>query len=146
LTESVDVPHTILDLLGAPELPVRHGQSLRPYLEGRKPSKVRDHIFCEYLENEEAFIRTKSHKFIYCTGRRERTDGYKTDNPKPGPYMRLYDLVKDPGEFTDISAKQPNMVARMKELILTRFRGTHPDAAQEPASEQLDYFLRPRDA
>jgi Arylsulfatase A and related enzymes len=60
LTESVDVPHTILDMLGAPPLPVQHGNSLRPYLEGKRPGTVRDRIFSEYLENEEAFIRTKT--------------------------------------------------------------------------------------
>jgi choline-sulfatase len=45
LTESVDVPHTILDMLGAPPLPVQHGRSLRAYLEGRRPESARDHIF-----------------------------------------------------------------------------------------------------
>lgn len=145
-TESVDVPHTILDMLGAPELPLQHGQSLRPYLEGRKPSHVRDHIFSEYLENEEAFVRTKTHKFIYCTGARKRTDGYTIADPTPGPYMRLYNLSKDPGEFTDLSAKEPKTVARMKDLMLTRFRKTHPDVAKEPQSEPLNYYLPPRDA
>src|SRR5262249_51225810 len=37
-TESVDVPATILDLLGADPFAKQHGQSLRPYLEGRAPS------------------------------------------------------------------------------------------------------------
>ncbi len=150
LTESVDVPHTILDMLGAPELPVRHGASLRPYLTGSKPSSPRDHIFSEYLENEEAFVRTSTHKFIFCSGRRKRTDGYLTDNPTPGRYVRLYDLKADPGEFTDIAAKNPAIVAKLKALMLDRFRRTHPDAAGEPTSagvdEAIEYYLRPRDA
>jgi choline-sulfatase len=149
-TESVDVPHTILDLLGAPELPVRHGSSLRPYLTGSKPSSVRDHIFSEYLENEEAFIRTAQHKFIFCTGRRKRTDGYLIDNPTPGRYIRLYDLKADPGEFTDVAAKNPQVVTKMKGLMLERFRKTHPDAGSEPKSasvdEAIEFYLRPRDA
>lgn len=140
-TESVDVPHTILDMLGAPELPVRHGQSLRPYLEGKRPASPRTHIFSEYLENEEAFIRTASHKFIYCTGKRERRDGYKTDNPTPGPYVRLYDLKADPGEFVNIAKKQPKVAAQMKQWMLERFRATHSDSSQE-----LDWYLRPKDA
>jgi arylsulfatase A-like enzyme len=149
MTESVDVPHTILDLLGAPELPLRHGHSLRPYLEKKTPDFRRDHIFSEYLENEEAFIRTATHKFIYCSGKRERTDGYKTENPKPGRYFRLYDLRSDPGEFTDVAHGSPKIVSRMKELLLQRFRSTHPEAAQEPAGstgDALDWYLRPRDA
>ena len=112
MTESVDVPHTILDMLGAPELPVKHGQSLRPYLEGKTPScSPASHVFSEYLENEEAFVRTATHKFIYCSGKRERTDGYKTDRPTPGRYMRLYDLHSDPGEFTDVAAKHTGVLS-----------------------------------
>ena len=64
MTESVDVPHTILDMLGAPDLPVKHGQSLRPYLEGKTPGAPRTHIFSEYLENEEAFV-TNRHAQIH---------------------------------------------------------------------------------
>jgi choline-sulfatase len=150
LTESVDVPHTILDMLGADPLAVQHGWSLRPYLEGKRPSAVRDHVFSEYLENEEAFIRTARHKFIYCSGRRERTDGYKTANPAPGRYVRLYDLEKDPGEFTDVSLKNRKVVDRMKKTMLERFRGTHPEAPSEPqglgTDDALDRYLRPRDA
>jgi arylsulfatase A-like enzyme len=149
LTESVDVPHTILDMLGAPELPVRHGQSLRPYLEGRKPSSPRTHVFSEYLENEEGFVRTERHKFIYCSGKRERTDGYATDKPRPGRYVRLYDLKADPGEFTDIAPKNGPLVAKMKEMLVERFRSTHPDSEREPkgsVEDVLDWYLRPRDA
>ena len=69
------VAPTILDLLGAAPLPVMHGHSLRPYLEGRRPSAPRDHIFSQYLENEEACVRTERHKFILCSGKRKRTDG-----------------------------------------------------------------------
>ena len=112
MTESVDVPHTILDMLGAPELPVKHGQSLRPYLEGKTPVAPRSHVFSEYLENEEAFIRTARYKLIYCSGKRERTDGYKTDRPTPGRYLRLYDLRSDPGELKDVAANQTGSCPR----------------------------------
>jgi len=148
-TESVDVPHTILDMLGAEALPVRHGQSLRPYLEGSRPSRPRTHIFSEYLENEEACIRTDRWKFIQCSGRRARKDGYITDNPTPGRYVRLYDQKKDPGELADQSAKHPEVVAQLSRLMLERFRSTHPEAAQEPPSlatpDAIDWYLRPRD-
>ncbi len=149
-TESVDVAPTILDLLGAEPLPVMHGHSLRPYLEGRRPPTPRDHIFSQYLENEEAFVRTARHKFIFCTGKRRRTDGYEIDNPTPGRYIRLYDLKKDPGEFTDIAANEPKTVARMQSLLLERFELTNPDAARVPPAltmeEKIEWFLRPRDA
>ncbi len=142
-TESVDVPHTILDLLNAPELPVRHGESLRSYLAGRRPERVRDHIFSEYLENEEAYIRTATHKYIYCTGRRKRSDGYETANPTPGPYEQLFELNSDPAEFHNVAHANPQVVARLRRLMLKRFEETHPEAH---ATAGLDFYLRPRDA
>ncbi|MBM3745987.1 MAG: sulfatase [Acidobacteria bacterium] len=149
LTEAVDVPFTILDLLGAETLPVAHGQSLRPYVEGRRPSRPRDHIFSEYLENEEACVRTARWKFVYSTGKRARGDGYATDNPTPGRWMRLFDLRTDPGEFTDVAGKHPDVVKQLRALMLQRFRDTHPEAAREPerlsGEEALDFYLRPRD-
>ena len=149
LTEHVDVAPTILDMLEVDALPVQHGHSLRSYLEGQSVSSPRDHIFSEYLENEEAYIRTKRHKFIYCTGRRKRGDGYETDRPTPGRYMRLYDLQEDPGEFVDRSAREPQFVSRFQNLMLQRFRATHPEAAGEPkhlrVEDALDWYLRPRD-
>ena len=149
-TESIDVAPTILDLLGVDALPVQHGRSLRAYLEGGKPAAPRDHIFSEYLENEEACVRTDRHKFVFCTGKRRRTDGYETDRPTPGRYIRLYDLEKDPGEFTDIAKREPELVARLQKLMLARFESTHPEAEQAPAKasveEKLEWFLRPRDA
>ena len=144
-TESIDLPATIPELLGLDPLPLLHGHSLRPYLmEGGKP-KGRDHIFSEYLENEEAFIRTSRWKYIYCTGKRARGDGYEIDNPTPGPYQRLYDLRTDPGEFADVAAKNPTVVAEMRKLMLDRFRNTHPQVDREPATDPLDFYLRPRD-
>jgi choline-sulfatase len=149
-TESIDVAPTILDLLGAEALPIMHGHSLRAYLEGSRPGAPRDHIFSQYLENEEACVRTERYKFILCSGRRKRTDGYETDNPTPGLYIRLYDLKRDPGEFTDIAAKEPEVVARLQKLMLDRFMRTHPEAEQLPKGlgerESIAWFLRPRDA
>ena len=148
LTEHIDVAPTICGLLGIDPMPGMHGQSLVPYLEGKRPSRPRDHIISQYLENEEAFVRTKRWKYIYCSGRRERTDGYKTDQPTPGRYRRLYDLATDPGEFTDVAAKNPAAVRTLEEMLLARFRATHPEAAQEPKGaneDALDFYLRPRD-
>jgi choline-sulfatase len=149
-TEHIDVTPTICDLLAIDPLAGMHGHSLRPYLDGKRPSRVRQHIVSQYLENEEAFVRTERWKYIYCTGRRERTDGYLTERPKPGRYRRLYDLAKDPGEFTDVAARNPEAVQTMEETLLGRFRLTHPEAGGEPKrgsrEDALDYYLRPRDA
>lgn len=155
LTEHIDVTATIVDVMGLAPLPVQHGQSLRPYLEGRVPggeagAKPRDHIFSEYLENEEAYIKTKEWKYIFCSGKRARQDGYQTDRPTPGRYRRLYNLKDDPGEFTDVAVKHPDVVDRLAGLLLDRYRATHPQREAEPAGvsrdEAIGFYLRPRDA
>jgi arylsulfatase A-like enzyme len=149
-TESVDVPHTILDMLGSEPLPVRHGRSLRPYLEAGRHPHPRTHIFSEYLENEEACVRTGRWKLIQCSGRRARKDGYVTGTPAPGRYVRLYDQKHDPGELDDRSQQYTEIVTEPSRLMVERFRSTHPDAAQEPPSlstpEIIDWYLRPRDS
>src|SRR6185369_16940243 len=89
LTEHVDLSATITDLCGLEPLPVSHGQTLRPLLEGRKGG--REFVFSEYLENEEAYIRSDRWKLIYCTGKRDRLDGYRIENPPRSRYVRLYD-------------------------------------------------------
>jgi choline-sulfatase len=149
-TESVDVAPTIFDLLGAPRFDLHHGQSLRPYLERTKPARPRTSIFSEYLENEEACVRTARWKYSHGSGKRERTDGYKTDNPTPGRTIRLYDLKADPGEFTNVAARHPEVAAELSRLLLDRFRTTHPEATAEPANlsvpDAIEWYLRPRDA
>jgi len=149
MTEHIDVPATIVDLMGLNPLPVQHGQSLRPYLEGRDMDTPRSWIFSEYLENEEAYVRTDRWKFIFCSGKRKRTDGYETDNPTPGRYLRLFDVEKDPGEFSDVAISNPEIVQKLQALMLGRFRATHPEASEEPqrlsAEEALEFYVRPRD-
>ena len=149
-TESVDVPPTILDLLGAERFHVQHGQNLRPYLEGQRPARPRDHIFSEYLENEEACIRTARWKFVHSSGKRARTDGYQTDHPTPGRTIRLYDLKHDQGEFHNVASQHPEVVANLSGVLLSRFRATHPEATAEPpsleAADGIEWYLRPRDA
>ena len=149
MTEHIDVPATIVDVMDLERLPIQHGHSLRPYLEGRRVDAPRSWIFSEYLENEEAYVRTDRWKFIFCSGRRKRDDGYVTDNPTPGRYVRLFDHTNDPGEFTNVAAQNREVVGKLENLMLERFRTTHPEAAQEPprlsVEESLDWYLRPRD-
>jgi len=149
MTEHVDVPATITDIMELEPLPIQHGRSLRAYLE-RTKIEPREHIFSEYLENEEAYIRTDRWKFIYCTGKRERKDGYVTGNPTPGRYTILFDLKSDPGEFRNVARKHEKDVNEFIGLLVKRFRSTHPDALHEPRGlrqeDVLDWYLRPRDA
>ncbi len=149
LTEHVDLSATLLDLLGAEPFAVQHGESLRPYLTGGAVTP-REWIFSELLENEECYARSKQWKYIYCSGKRARTDGYRIENPTPGRYRKLYNLEADPGEFTDVSEQHPQVVKDFEQRLLARFRETHPEASAEPsqssAADSLDFYLKPRDA
>jgi choline-sulfatase len=151
MTESVDIPGTVLDLLGVSPLRVDHGRSLVPLLEG-KTDTHRDVIFFEYLENEEAAVKTEDWKLIYCSGKRHRQDGYETGDPTPGRYLRLYNLKDDPRELDNLAgrAEHEKRIETFKRYLLTRFLTTHPEAAQLPIDlsidGKLDWFLRPRDA
>jgi choline-sulfatase len=149
-TEHIDVPATITDLMGLDPLPVQHGQSLKPYLTGAKPSAPRKGIFSQYLENEEVFAADTNWKLIFGSGKRKRTDGYETDNPTPGRTLKLFNKKADPGEFTNVAAKYPEVVDSMQQSILKRYRATHPDAAKEPQNlpvpEALEFYVVPRDA
>lgn len=147
LTEHVDLSATIAASMNLEPLPIQHGRDLRPLMDGDKRG-ARDHVVSEYFENEEAFVRSDRWKLIYCTGRRARGDGYITDTPTPGRYVRLFDLKNDPGEFTDVASRHEDIVRELKGLLLARFRATHPDADSAPSSggeDALDFFLRPRD-
>lgn len=148
LTEHVDLSATITDLCALEPFAVSHGHSLRPLLEGG--SRGREFIFSEYLENEEAYIRSDRWKLIYCSGKRERQDGYRIENPPRSRYVRLYDLRADAGETHDLSGENPEVVTELKRRMLERFQTTHPDAAAGASTlnvdEKLDFFLRPRDA
>ena len=149
-TEHIDVTATITDVMGLDKLPVQHGQSLKPYLEGKKSASPRKEIFSQYLENEEVFAADDRWKFIFGSGKRKRTDGYETDNPTPGRDIKLYDKKSDSGEFFNVAAKHPDVVAAMQQSILKRYRATHPDAAKEPkgvsAAEAIEFYVVPRDA
>ena len=148
-TESIDVPPTLLELLGAEPFPVNQGQSLAGYLRSGRSANPRQSIFSEYLENEEACVRTDRWKLIHCSGRRLRLDGYLTDNPLPGRTVHLFDLKNDPPEFFNVAAKHPDVVQHLSAEMLAIFRSTHPEKAEEPHSLSMDdaieWYLRPRD-
>ena len=97
MVEMVDVLPTILHLMKQPAPPGLQGMDLKPLIHGEPGARGHDAVFSEYPENEEAMIRTGRFKLIVGTGRRQRTDGYETGRPLPGPYQRLFDLVQRPG-------------------------------------------------
>lgn len=151
MTETVDIAGTILELLDAPPLPVDQGRSLVPLIKGES-TENRSEIFAEFLENEEAAIRTDEWKLIYCSGKRHRMDGLETDAPTPGRNLKLFDLINDPGELHNRIGDPATaaVAAHLLKRMLERFVVTHPEAQELPnglsIEEKLDLFVRPRDA
>jgi choline-sulfatase len=151
LVAFVDVAPTVLDLLGVEKMPDLHGRSLVPLLNGEPGAKGREYVVSEYLENEEAMVRSSRYKLIVGTGRRQRTEGYETGLPLTGPYERLYDEQADPGETTNL-ADRPEMAGVKAELLhqlYLRLVSTRDGAAPVPPwlteAEAVHWCLIPRD-
>jgi choline-sulfatase len=115
LVELIDIVPTILELCGV-EVPANvQGKSLAPLLRGGT-DRHRDRVIVEYADNAEAMLRTDCWKLIYSAGNRRRRDGYALEDGLPGPSVRLYDMVVDPGEMTDM-AKHPTNAPVVERLL-----------------------------
>lgn len=152
LVEMVDVFPTLMELLRLPTPPDLHGRSLAGLLEGTPGAEGRDDVFSEYLENEEAMLRTDRYKLIVGTGRRERQDGYATGRPLPGPYVRLYDLSRDPDETTDLGDRADlapvvrDLRHRLHDRLVRTRQGQPPAPDGLSEIEAIHWCLVPRDA
>lgn len=149
--ELIDLFPTVTSVSGVTNPPTVQGRSLVPLLMG-EPDLGREYVFSEYIENEEAMVRTSRFKFIYTTGKREREDGYKTGRPLPGRTRILFDTVADPDETTNLAARPEyqETIAKMEAEMLQRFEATYPIPVGEinaatTVEDRLDWFLIPRD-
>ncbi|VGO18325.1 sulfatase [Pontiella sulfatireligans] len=108
LTELIDLFPTLTDLAGITAPDSLQGTSLRPLLEDTEsPAWTKDAVFTISRAGGES-LRTKDWRFTQW--------GFG----KSG--MELYDLSKDPGEFTN-QANNPeyaSVVERMKKLLLAK--------------------------
>lgn len=149
--ELVDLLPTLLDLLHLPNPTHLHGTTLVPLVLGQSGASGRDVVFSEYLENEEAMVRSERFKLIIGTGSRAREDGYETDHPQPGPYERLYNIEKDPGETTDIAARPEfasvklELRRRMFQRLISTRLGLEPIPPKLTQLEAIHWCLIPRD-
>lgn len=149
LVELVDLAPTLLELSGltAPT----SGVSLVGLLAGG-PDVHRADVFSLYTENEEAMIGDGRWKYVYSTGRRRRTDGYDPGRPLPRPWIRLYDMERDPGERTNVAgeaALRP-VVERLANRLYDRLVPSHFRRAEMPLGlsrgAATDWCLVPRDS
>lgn len=150
MVEYVDVIPTIVDLLGEKPMREAQGRSFKKTLEDVRLDH-RDYVFSEYLEDNLAMVKTKEWKYVFTTGSRDLGIGYQTGHGPSGIVHRLYHMIEDPKEYTDVS-KDPDysdVLLTMQRLMLKHFIETHPNARNCPAELTLEgklvWFCEPRD-
>ena len=144
---------TALHLMNLPVPPDLQGLDLVPLLRNKPGATGHDVVFSEYLENEEAMVRSARYKLIVCTWRRLREDGYQTaeQGRLPGPYERLFDELADPGETTDLSqdpafaSVKEALLERMYERMATTRAGLEPIPPGLSGLAAIHWCLVPRD-
>lgn len=149
LVELPDLAPTVLEACGIAVPPEVQARTLLPLLRGETNSH-RDRVFVEYADNAEAGVRTDRWKLMYSAGTRRRRDGYAhADGPKP--WLKLFDLHADPGEFVNLAGK-PHVAAVEAELLAsladhiarTARQGGTPLGSDDPR-DVLHLHLNPRD-
>ncbi len=122
----LDIPVTILDIIGVDKPSGMHGVSLKPIMEGKSPEPR------EYVVSETMFAM--GDRNLGATGRMIRTKKYKYciyDNGEKRE--QLFDMEKDPGETTNLYESHPEVAKRLlKQLEADVNRGR---STQGPASE-----------
>ncbi|MBR9999630.1 MAG: sulfatase-like hydrolase/transferase [Cyclobacteriaceae bacterium] len=151
MVEFIDVAPTIMDFLGVPPLTQAQGKSLRPFYDQEIPL-YKEMVFSEFLADNKAMVRTDRWKYIFTSGNHDLAQGYATGNDPAGIRHRLYDLINDPDETTDVSGNHAYQ-QEMESLqfgMLEIFKSTHPGAGDLPeglsVEEQLVWFCEPPDA
>jgi len=130
LIYNVDLPPTVLDLLGIDVPENWDGESLAPVLKGEKEFEGRDHLVLG------------TGNFSYQ--RAVRTDRYRlirTIHPGLLPYdpLYLFDMENDPHQRNNIANEKPEVVAELDHLMFDWLwrHTTGPAGVRDPFQEQL---------
>ncbi|WP_165226788.1 sulfatase family protein [Aquisphaera insulae] len=151
LVELVDLFPTACKLLDVPLPDDLQGKDLSDLARGKPGAAGHDFVFSEYNENEEAMIRTARHKLVLGTGRRARRDHLESDRPPSGPYLRLFDIQKDPDEKVDLSgdpsleAVRRELIGAMHDRIVRSWTGPEPIPDGLLPRDAIEWCLAPRD-
>lgn len=150
LVEFIDLVPTVVEALGFEQETDFQGKSLIPLLLGQAVEH-RDMVFSEFLQDDKAMVADKEWKYIFTSGKYDLDIGYETGHGPSGIFHRLYNLKEDPKETTNLAYDSTywDKVYEMQELMLDRFKKTHPDAHRLPdelnVTGQLVWFCQPRD-
>ncbi len=111
--EQVDIAPTILDLLGF-EIPRHmHGESLVGAMLGERGKAKPKFAVSTVFRGADRDSYGRSMAVVL--------NGHKLILNLPSGSCELYDLVRDPGEDTDIATGEPDMGRELKGMILERF-------------------------
>ena len=122
---NIDILPTFAKLTGVEPAKDRvlDGRDITPLMFNSNAGPVRDtHLYIG--GNQAAAIRQGDWKlFLKGDGankKAKKAAGTETKPPKGGPVPSLYNLATDPGETQDVAAANPEIVARLKQELLTR--------------------------
>lgn len=121
ITAHVDLYPTLLDLCGvaAPAGPPRDGESLRPLLEDSAAAWPERTLFTHNPIDETnkypGAVRTQRHRLVREIKGPGGGSKARANDGSAGAWQ-LYDMEADPGETTDLAAREPETVARLAAL------------------------------
>lgn len=135
LASLVDLPPTIVDLLGLPAVDSWHGRSLLPLMQA-KVDQVRKEVFSEYAVRGRGF----SKPVVAC-----RTDRWKYIHDGAFDRHQLYDLVADPEEQHNLYCSGIPALSDLQDrvgdhLALTRY--ATPPATEAEVDPEVAERLR----
>ena len=101
-----DLLPTFRELTGRASADGLDGVSLLPLWEGRKGQKEHDYLYFEFQElGGRQAVRQGPWKLVHM------------DIRSDAPYYELYNLDEDPGESRDLSSLEPEILARLQQIM-----------------------------
>ena len=101
-----DLLPTFRELTGGASADGLDGVSLLPLWGGRKGQKEHDYLYFEFQElGGRQAVRQGPWKLVHM------------DIRSDAPYYELYNLDEDPGESRDLSAREPEILARLQQIM-----------------------------
>ncbi len=144
---TIDILPTLARLAGIKQLPQKHkidGHDIWPLIAGHKGAKSPHEAYYFYWGRHLQAVRSGRwklhfpHSYRSLEGRKGGTGGKPTKYTQARTPLALFDLARDIGETTDVLAKHPEVVARLKSLA-ARARAELGDSA----TKQVGSGVRP---
>ena len=135
----MDVMPTVLDAFGVAPTRPTPGKSLRPLMDGDETRGRAAIGGVTKAGPQRVFARWLGYKSIWVVG--PPAGAYQL-SPSP-PSVALFDLRTDPRERTDISARKPDIVKKMKE-VLSGMEWTRDERDRFSLPDDMDDAFRRR--